>query len=529
MNRTFVRKLVGTVALVGLVGILSETSMSPFDSKFLGKLTSGTALAQDTPSGRDIYQKVIPSVVEIRTLNSTGSGFVVSSDGLIITNAHVVDDGPSVVTVVFQDGSQLTADVLGFDALGQDLAALQVYPESELQAIPTAPIGSLQPGDQVYAVGSPFGIGISFTAGVVSDIDSLDGMIQHDAPINPGNSGGPLVDNNGDIVGVNTALYNPTGNGTNLGISFAISNERLQAFIGSAEAGQLAQSRPTPSAQRPQELLFDGQVVDAALTQESNQFPSGSYYDTYVFSGESGQEVSIQMSSSDIDSYLILLRPSGRDENGQILFEKIADQDDISSENANAQLSLTLPETSSYLLLATSFAKETGVYSLKAENGFTAAASSSNQTASFFCGQSLDPASGENLPTTLSWIPELQGKRSIIVWKSQFFEQFGLTNQQRCVQASSRLQTAIEEERFYLTAGNVDNQTVVCAVGQEGETCGQNYIFALKPTDNPDIVLQQLIVSLRDASGPLYQSRPGETYLDIRDLLTTIPDMGNEN
>jgi hypothetical protein len=316
---------------------------------------------------------------------------------------------------------------------------------------------------------------------------------------------------------------------SNVGISFAISNDRLQSFIENVEVGRLTQSRPTRNSRVPEEIAFNGQVVDAVLNEESSRFPSGSYYNAYVFSGEAGQEITIQMSSSDLDPYLILLRPSGRDENGQILFEKISDHDDISPENIDAQLSLTLPETSSYLLLATSFAKETGAYSLRAENSLVSTPDSSSQAARFFCGQSLDPASGENLPATLAWVPELQGKRPIIIWKSQYFEQFGLTNQQRCIQSSSRLQEAIDEERFYLTSGNVNNQTVICAVRQEGEVCSQDYIFALKPTENPDIVLNQLVVALRDASGTLYQTRSGQNYLDIREILATASDLHDSN
>ncbi len=118
---------------------------------------------------------------------------IVSQDGLIITNAHVLEDAPTkTVTVVLANNKRLPADIIGFAKNGLDLAAIKIRNQKNLPTLPLAK--SAQVGQSVYAIGSPFGYDNqnNFTAGVVSNIDTLTGVIKHDARINPGNSGGPL-------------------------------------------------------------------------------------------------------------------------------------------------------------------------------------------------------------------------------------------------------------------------------------------------------------------------------------------------
>ena len=521
--------------VIGLLGIASTVSiLGIFDAKegyseaLLGRLAffrSGTAWAQDSVelSATEVYQKVIDSVVEIRTPTRTGSGFVFNSDGLILTNAHVIDGSPNVVTVVFADGRQMPADVIGFHDGNLDLAALRIYSSEDLPDLTFSEPESLREGEQVYAVGSPFSIGISITAGLVSRIDRDNSIIQTDAPINPGNSGGPLVNSRGEVVGVNTRIHD-VGIGANVGIGYAIAANEVKAFAVAAEEGQVVATRSTSTSAPPEVLTVDGRQNLGLLDESSRLSPIGAYFNMYVFEGAAGQEISIGMSSQELDPFLEIYLSVGPDSNGNYDYQFLAQHDDISQADLSAQLSLVLPENSEYLVIARSFAKETGSYMIGAASGLVSGEDKASEDVRFFCGEALDPVSQENLPTTLAYIPGRQGKISIIYWKSQYFEQFGLTNQQRCIQASSRFQKAYDEGRLgYLRTDILDDQPVVCAVRAQGESCGNNYLFELKPNNNPDLVLEQLAgIITGDTTSPVYQS-PSEEYIDMQELLWSKP------
>ena len=153
-----------------------------------------------------------------------GSGFIIDSSGIIVTSHHVVK-GADSVTVTLQDGRRLEAEVVGADPK-TDLALLEVDIADELPVVEFGNSDRTRIGDWVVAVGNPFGLGGTVTAGIVSgrgrDIGSgpYDDFLQVDAPINRGSSGGPLFDNTGRVVGVNTAIFSPSGG--NIGIGFAV-------------------------------------------------------------------------------------------------------------------------------------------------------------------------------------------------------------------------------------------------------------------------------------------------------------------
>ena len=159
-----------------------------------------------------------------RRSNSLGSGFVVDASGIVITNNHVIGDA-NEITVIFHDGQRLKAEIIGKDSK-IDLAVLRVKPEKPLKAVPFGDSDKMRPGDWVIAIGNPFGLGGSVTAGIVSargrNIESgpYDNYIQTDASINKGNSGGPLFNMNGEVIGINTAILSPTGG--SVGIGFAV-------------------------------------------------------------------------------------------------------------------------------------------------------------------------------------------------------------------------------------------------------------------------------------------------------------------
>ena len=142
---------------------------------------------------------------------SAGSGFVISEDGYILTNSHVVE-GAEKITVAFMDGSEFDADLVGLDA-NTDIALIRVYGDRAFPSLALGNSEAVRPGDWVVAVGNPYGLSHTVTAGIVSakhrrDVlgGRYDDFIQTDAAINPGNSGGPLVDLNGEVIGINTAI-----------------------------------------------------------------------------------------------------------------------------------------------------------------------------------------------------------------------------------------------------------------------------------------------------------------------------------
>jgi S1-C subfamily serine protease len=204
-----------------------------------------TALNPEEKATINLFQKAAPSVCYITTTNlrsdffrrnvtevprGSGSGFVWDNAGHIITNYHVIQ-GADRATVTLSDGSTFQARAVGV-APEKDLAVLKIYaPRKKLQAIPLGNSSDLKVGQSVYAIGNPFGLDQTLTTGIVSalgrEIESVAGIpireaIQTDAAINPGNSGGPLLDSSGKLIGVNTAIYSPSGASAGIGFSIPV-------------------------------------------------------------------------------------------------------------------------------------------------------------------------------------------------------------------------------------------------------------------------------------------------------------------
>lgn len=260
-----VRRWIAVAALAAVIAIPAAT-LAP---------SPRPALARSAPeSFADLAEKLLPSVVNISTTQvskkrergpeipqfppgspfeeffkdffdrnrpdgpprkstSLGSGFIIDPSGYIVTNHHVIEDAEEV-TVILHDDTNLKAKIIGRDTK-TDLALLKVEPKKPLQAVPWGDSDRVRVGDWVLAIGNPFGLGGTVTAGIISalkrDINSgpYDSYLQTDASINRGNSGGPMFNLKGEVIGVNTAIYSPSGG--SIGIGFAIPATQAKLVI----------------------------------------------------------------------------------------------------------------------------------------------------------------------------------------------------------------------------------------------------------------------------------------------------------
>jgi len=172
-----------------------------------------------------------------RRVNSLGSGFIIDAAGIVVTNNHVIADADEI-TVILNDGSRIKAELVGKDQK-TDLALLRIKTDKQLKSVKFGNSDGLRLGEWVIAIGNPFSLGGTVTAGIVSarnrDINSgpYDNYIQTDAAINRGNSGGPLFNLDGDVIGVNTAIISPSGG--SIGIGFAVPSKVVQAVASSLQ------------------------------------------------------------------------------------------------------------------------------------------------------------------------------------------------------------------------------------------------------------------------------------------------------
>ena len=260
------RRRIAPLAATLLVGVTVGTgatvaAVRATDDSTASAAGVGTPIAaSSTLTAGQIYAKASPGVVEITASGvasdaagafgpaqegqATGSGFVLDDEGHIVTNAHVVE-GASSLSVRFADGDEVAATLVGTDP-STDLAVIDVdVPASELTPLSFADESTVDVGDAVVAIGSPFGLESTVTAGIVSALDrtieapngyAIDGAIQTDAAINHGNSGGPLLDASGAVIGVNAQIASESGG--NDGVGFAIGVDTVKSVATALAAGE---------------------------------------------------------------------------------------------------------------------------------------------------------------------------------------------------------------------------------------------------------------------------------------------------
>jgi S1-C subfamily serine protease len=257
--RTILLSIILVVGFVWYVGRPQDSSASSSDPKtslWTAPPASAAGLSADELNNIDIYKNAEPSVVYITSTvyeqdyffgvqksQGIGSGFLINTDGQILTNNHVVS-GSSELEVTMPDKTRYKARIITRNP-NDDLAVIQIDPKGK--KLPVLKLGNsdgLQVGQKVLAIGNPFGLSGTLTTGVVSALgrtirgenQELEGMIQTDASINSGNSGGPLLDSQGNVIGINTAIYGP--NGGSVGIGFAMPINRAIRLLEDLRSGK---------------------------------------------------------------------------------------------------------------------------------------------------------------------------------------------------------------------------------------------------------------------------------------------------
>jgi putative serine protease PepD len=261
----FRRFLIGFLALTAAVAIGAGVGIGVWEATQSDDEAAETTEASPTTTpvaSRDgdltineIYERAKDGVVHITTQQgpsdpfspqggATGSGFVIDEEGHIVTNQHVVADAQTV-EVRFSNGEEYRARVIGTDP-STDVALLELQsPPDDLTPLELGSAGELEIGDLVVAIGSPFGLEGTVTAGIVSALDreltapdgfTIDGAVQTDAAINPGNSGGPLLDGQARVIGVNSQITSESG--ANDGVGYAVPAETIREVVAALQAGR---------------------------------------------------------------------------------------------------------------------------------------------------------------------------------------------------------------------------------------------------------------------------------------------------
>jgi Do/DeqQ family serine protease len=283
-------------ALPAVVGGQPLPSLAPMLAKVTPAVVSvhTKQRVRVSPFGSDpMFRRMFPELTQERINESLGSGVIVDAkQGFVLTNHHVIE-GADEVSVTLADGRTMKADFVGSDP-DTDVALMRI-PAQNLTALPLADSAALRVGDFVVAVGNPFGIGQTVTSGIVSAVgrSGLRGLgfqnfIQTDASINPGNSGGALVNLNGELVGINTASFNPRGSmAGNIGLGFAIPTSLARNIMGQLIANNGVVIRGT--------LGLESQDVDARLAQALGLDEARGAVVTQVFSGSAAANAGVKV------------------------------------------------------------------------------------------------------------------------------------------------------------------------------------------------------------------------------------------
>ncbi len=286
---------------------LSRVAPVVFEEPFWTEADS--TLNADELSNIEIYNRASPATVHITSTvlqrnwflevypsESTGSGFLIDAEGRILTNFHVIQGSAELEVNPLtedDDGNRYKATVLATDP-ANDLALIQIRPEAPMPFLALGDSDGVKVGQKVLAIGNPFGLEGTLTTGVISSTGRsiqdrsgvLKDLFQTDAAINPGNSGGPLLDSSGNVIGVNTAIYGPSGN---IGIGFAMPINRAKALLRFVKGG----------AQPPQDMGVEGFFLTRRWSR-ALRLPTTGYLVTDVATDSAAAEAGLRGASRDI-------------------------------------------------------------------------------------------------------------------------------------------------------------------------------------------------------------------------------------
>lgn len=193
-----------------------------------------------------VYEKISPAIVAIDAQVadgiSAGTGCVVTSDGLILTGSHVVENATQI-DVTTHNGQTYKARFIAQMAKNKDLALIKIEPKKPLQTVSFGDSEAVKVGQKVLSIGNPFGFSNTLTQGIISRIDYVKNRFQTDAAINPGCSGGPLLNSTGEVIGISQSIYNPDHNISNIGIGFAIPSNEAIKFIATVDKTKIADQK----------------------------------------------------------------------------------------------------------------------------------------------------------------------------------------------------------------------------------------------------------------------------------------------
>lgn len=193
-----------------------------------------------------VYEQVTPSIVAIEAnLDigvSSGTGCVISPDGLILTSLHVVNKAKNIEITTSQ-GKTYKGKVVAILRDKNDLALVKINTKEKLKTVKFGNSENVKVGERVLAIGNPFGFKGTLTTGIISRIDYQRKKLQTDAAINPGCSGGPLINLQGEVIGINQSIYNPDNNRSNIGIGFAVPSNYAKDFIKTVQNKKLAENK----------------------------------------------------------------------------------------------------------------------------------------------------------------------------------------------------------------------------------------------------------------------------------------------
>ena len=187
-----------------------------------------------THSPASIYKKINPAIVAVDSQLadgiSCGTGCIIDKNGTILTSAHILEDGKDII-VTMSNGEDYKAKVIKRLGENKDIALLKISVPYYLKTVKLGDSSKIKVGESVLAIGNPFGFKGTLTKGIISRIDYAKNRIQTDAAINPGSSGGPLLNTQGEIIGINQAIYNPDNNISNIGIGFATPVNLIKEYL----------------------------------------------------------------------------------------------------------------------------------------------------------------------------------------------------------------------------------------------------------------------------------------------------------